>query len=196
MGSRQQMLTDLVELTGAVVKHDYADMCTVTTVSYMNSDTVNAMDMGDQISLKYVENARHQGVTVNDKFYSIEMYENYIEKVHGRYLQEPHGNLKRDRWRNWDHWLDQHVGVKYDEVEGCYDKSEQVTSRLLSNDIPVGKRAITGDGDHYYTGYSGSSLSVEYNTEQCHFGIGETDTCTCNKYNSNELEYAASCSNA
>lgn len=191
--SRQSMVGDLLDLTGAIVERNEAEHCSVITVSYKNSNTEDAIAMGDQISLKFVENTKHQGVTVGGKYYSLEMYENYINKVHGRYLQEPHGNLKRDRWRNWDHWLDQHVGVKYYETEGCYDKSKAVTSRLLENDNAVGKRAIDGDGDHYYTGYDGSSMCIEYNTEQCHYGIGETDTCTCNRYNSNELEYAASC---
>jgi len=35
--------------------------------------------------------------------------------------------------------------------------------------LQVGKRFIQSDGDHYYTGYPGSSMTFEYNTE-CHYG--------------------------
>ena len=102
----------------------------------------------------------------------------------------------------WDHWLDTHIGVKYsgkayftgfdDEVKTdlqstCLTEAEEVTTMLLDNQIPVGKRFIQSDGDHYYSGYSGLSMALEFNTE-CHYGDdGATDVCTCVSQNSDTL---------
>lgn len=184
---RSVMMQDLQDLTSPQIVYDNSDSCSVTTVSYKNTDENTMSTVGDQVTLKFVENAKFQEITVDGVSYSLKMYEDYIRQVHVKYLKNRQTNLRRDAWRNWDHWLDQHVGIKWKEDDGCYDHSKAVTSRMLDNDTPVGKRAINGDGDHYYVGYEGTSMSLEYNTEQCHYGVGETDTCTCNHYNSNEL---------
>lgn len=185
---RQEMLASLQNLTGAHISYDKSSSCEVATISYKNYDTLSEDSMGDETTMKIVINRAYQSVSLGGKEYSIKMYEDYIYEVHRKYLQKPHGSLRKDRWRNWDHWLDQHVGLKWKEEYGCYDHSRAVTSYLLDANIPVGKRAIQQDGDHYYSGYSGSSMCIEYNTESCHYGIGETDVCGCNRENSNLVE--------
>jgi hypothetical protein len=39
-------------------------------------------------------------------------YEDYIYKVHEKYLTSQDGDISH-RWRGWDHWLDQHIGIMY-----------------------------------------------------------------------------------
>lgn len=185
--NRTDMWTNVKDITGAQVSYDTSSACRVATIAYKNTDTETEDAVGDETIMKIVTNYRYQAVTVGPREYSLKMYEDYITEVHKKYLQPPHGQLKRDRWRNWDHWLDQHVGLKWKQSDGCHDKSKTITSALLDKDIPVGKRAIDGDGDHYYSGYSGMSMCIEYNTEECHFGIGETDVCACSRENSNRL---------
>jgi len=72
----------------------------------------------------------------------------------------------------------------------CIDMASEVNDALLKSRAYVGKRSILADGDHYYTGYRASSMSVEYNTE-CHFGqAGDTDICTCVPQNSDNWALA------
>jgi hypothetical protein len=174
-------------------------------------------------------------------------YEDYIYKVHKRYLTD-HDKDSQHRWRNWDHWLDQHIGIKYagssmisskddddtadanmiaktnegttpkkakheassesstggsrliddgenDELaieldENCIVMAKEVTEVILDEHLLVGERFILADGDHYYVGFEGSSLSVEFNTE-CHYGnVGISDICTCVEMNSEDWAMA------
>lgn len=128
-------------------------------------------------------------------------YEAYVGRVHARYLATPLDQDSSKRWRSWDHWLDQHVGVKYvgasrsGSVAGsaltadglqatCLAMAGEVNDALLKSKAWVSKRTIQHDGDHYYTGYPDSAMAVEYNTE-CHYGQeGATDICTCVPENS------------
>lgn len=120
-------------------------------------------------------------------------YESYVSRVHLKYLSRPHDEDETSKWRNWDHWLDQHVGIKWyenDPTELCYDKNQDITRMLLENHITCGKRAVDHDGDHFYTGALDSSMALEYNTE-CNNDAytAETNVCTCNRENSNELAF-------
>ena len=66
---------------------------------------------------------------------------------------------------------------------------------LLDNKIPVGKRSIEGDGDHYYAGFPSVAMTLEFNTE-CHYGEGNTNICACMHANSDVLfleKYDYSC---
>ena len=66
----------------------------------------------------------------------------------------------------------------------------QVTEVILDEHLLVGERFILADGDHYYVGFEGSSLSVEFNTE-CHYGdVGISDICTCVEMNSEDWAMA------
>ena len=128
--------------------------------------------------------------------------------MHERYLALPEDKAEADRWRNWDHWLDQHVGIKYagssdaealagsvsdldalkDELQAtCLTMAKEVNEVLLDEKVWTGKRSILTDGDHYYTATAGNSLALEFNTE-CHYGeMGATDICTCVAENSDNL---------
>lgn len=188
----QKIFTDLRELTGAITSIHQSDHCKVVTVSStMNTDNLdNGAEFGDIVTMKYVQNNNFQKVQVGKKLRSISDYEDYISRVHKKYLSKPEKLGKAYHWRNWDHWLDQHVGLKWTESSGCHAKNQAVTERLLEDDEYVGKRAIHEDGDHFYVGYEGTAMCIEYNTE-CHHGKGETNTCTCLKENSNELANAS-----
>merc|ERR1711918_264234 len=68
----------------------------------------------------------------------------------------------------------------------CHSSAKQLNALLKSDEVPVGKRFIKNDGDHYYSAYPDLSMTVEYNTE-CHlasYGSGDTDICTCVPMNS------------
>lgn len=187
-----QIFTDLRQLTGAETAIYQSEHCKVMTVSstrnYNNLE--NGADLGDVVTMRYVQNNEFQKVQVGQKVRSIADYEEYITRVHEKYLSKPEKRGKKYHWRNWDHWLDQHVGFKWAESSGCHAKNQAITERLLEDDEYVGKRAIQNDGDHFYVGYRGTAMSIEYNTE-CHHGEGETNTCTCLKENSNQLANAS-----
>jgi hypothetical protein len=122
--------------------------------------------------------------------------------VHERFLSLPADGEDAHRWRGWDHYLDQHIGIKYsgdsavsstDTEEAasmqdlCLVQADKLNSHFLDQKTWVGKRFIETDGDHYYTGYASSSMALEFNTE-CHYGSeGATDICTCIPQNSDTL---------
>lgn len=166
--------------------------CRVATIAYQNLN-VGLSGENDAVTLKYVVNSKYQSSTVAGKTWSILEYEDYIGRVHDKYLTRPHDEDETSKWRNWDHWLDQHMGIKWymdDPDDLCFDKNQDVTAMLLENHVTCGKRAIDGDGDHFYTGTPQSSMAIEFNTE-CNndFGAAETNVCTCNRENSNELAF-------
>lgn len=185
-----QIFEDLESWTDAHISRKDTSDCSVVTVSFNNMDMLESGGtVGDQVVLKYVKNDAQQSATANDRTLSVSDYEEYITKTHERYLTREIGERPLDKWRNWDHWLDMHVGVKFKEVEGCEATSTTISQGLINQDALVGKRAINNDGDHYYIGYRDSSMCVEYNTEQCHDGVGETNICTCIRENSKRLAF-------
>mmetsp|Transcript_102902 Transcript_102902/g.295031 ORF Transcript_102902/g.295031 Transcript_102902/m.295031 type:complete len:551 (-) Transcript_102902:243-1895(-) len=167
--------------------------CNVATIAYANmNEEYSGQD--DHVTLKYVTNWKQQNATSKrtEKTYSIYDYETYIARVHKKYLTRPHSGNPDDMWRNWDHFLDQHIGIKWyrdTPSDMCYNHNQDITSMLKDHHISCGKRAVDGDGDHFYTATPASTMSLEYNTE-CNYGaMGETNVCTCNAENSNELAF-------
>ena len=86
---------------------------------------------------------------------NVKNYLNYIDDMHQRYTAK-----SLSEWGdNWDHWLDQHVGVQ--TTDGTLNK--KVMDAMLSDAIPTGWRYGSGNsgGDddattssyHYYAGY-------------------------------------------
>ena len=110
-------------------------------------------------------------------------------------MSRPNDGKAADRWRGWDHFLDQHIGIKYAMDAGCEAEAQVVNKMLLDNHVPVGKRSVAEDGDHYYVGYKQIPMTMEFNTE-CHTGEGMTNICACVHANSDLLameKYDYSC---
>lgn len=207
-----QVASLLKAMTGATVEIDKdAESCDVMSVHYFDKwEELTGGATGDKVYMKYVVNHNYQNFKNTDL--TVKDYEDYIFKVHDRYLSKPEDGDITHRWRNWDHWLDMHIGVKYagksmtswvtdanddddtvtyddDELlqESCLLAGKQLNEYLIDEHIDAGKRFIQSDGDHYYCGFDGSSMTIEFNTE-CHYGNeGATDVCTCNVMNSDNL---------
>lgn len=183
--------------TGAqVVEHTEHPFCKVATVSYVNQQSLdNGGAYGADITLRFVHNRKQQGLTDADgnPWYSISDYEEYITQVHEKYLRDlDHPEYEATkRWRNWDHWLDQHVGIAWSKTDGCIDKNKQITEALLKNDAYLGERDAAGD--HFYTAYPDVAMTVEYETGSCTHGVGVPDICTCSRYNSDLLSTDEQC---
>uniref|UniRef100_A0A7S2AYI5 Uncharacterized protein n=1 Tax=Octactis speculum TaxID=3111310 RepID=A0A7S2AYI5_9STRA len=142
------------------------------------------------ISVKYVHNAE---ATQGEQ--TILTYESAVTKSHSEHLA-PTGN-----WFGWDHWLDQHIGVRntvYDPGDHkvmCERLSREITESLIHTEMPVGERLVMGGGGdkalnqtHIYSGYHGT-LAWEYN-QQCYEWREESvpGICSCNAMN-NDIAY-------
>lgn len=196
----------LTNLTGAVKTEFNNEHCEVSSFTWRNYwEQKNGGATGQNIDLKLVYNKIFQAYasklpsgatpTVSD-------YQQYIGKVHERFLSRPADGDTAHKWRGWDHWLDQHIGIMYagsslitgdddqykEEMQAkCVVEDAALNAEFLNDRTFVGKRFIQDDGDHYYTGYASSSMALEFNTE-CHYGAkGTTDICMCNPQNSDYL---------
>merc|ERR1711988_121417 len=149
--------------------------CEVVTFSLKDDDTYQETSAreGANVDIRFVHNNHYQ---VTESGHSVSEYVQYINTVHEKYLSNRVNSRKDEKWRNWDHWLDQHVGLKWSGEMGCHDQSKAVTSALLESDTLVGKRAAS-DGDHFYSAYMGVPMTIEYNLEDCYNGVGETAVC-------------------
>lgn len=141
------------------------------------------------VTVRYVHNAvAHQGDT------SVLTYESAVTKAHSELVSA-------NGWFGWDHWLDQHIGVRntvYDPPEDkmkCEKLSREITDSLKFTGTPVGERLVMGgSGDkalnqtHIYSGYHGT-LAWEYN-QQCYQWRHENipGICACNSVN-NDIMY-------
>ena len=203
-----KVLGQFKDMTGAMVDVTKGKYCDVVSVHYYNLwEQYEGGSQGQQVYMKWVVNHAYQETKSG---HSVAQYEDYLAKVHERYLQRPADKDESSRWRGWDHWLDQHVGLKYagtshasllksppmsytdDEITAydvtlqatCLTMATEMNEFLLDEKIWVGKRSLLTDGDHYYTAQAGNTLAVEFNTE-CHYGQeGTTDICTCVAENS------------
>lgn len=180
-------LKHLRDLANVHVEKRDSDACKVRELTLVNKEESSQSKMlgNAPITVKYVQNNLHQetkdGRTISE-------YESYVADVHKRFLVlRDTENMWNDRWHHWDHFLDTHIGIKFKNSTGCKDKAIQLNEYLLRDHIYVGKRSINMDGDHYYSGYPGVAMTMEYNTE-CHvFPNKSTDICACVHDNSDKL---------
>lgn len=177
-------LSDLKDVTNAHIVRDDDDLCSVVSVSFKNEDEREAIDADQQIEWRQVLNTKYQSLANG---FTIADYQNYIDRVHDRYLTQPADKDPDAKWRSWDHWLDTHVGFMYNYPEGAIFETEKVDKAILANKIPTARRAINKDGDHYYAGYPQMPMTIEYNVATYHHGNGESNVCGCVAENSARL---------
>ena len=83
-------------------------------------------------------------------------YNGYIAKTHDTIT-----NGKYEFWSGWDHWLDQHIGLKYVGDEPC-GRTNSLNGNLSASGPPIGQRTTADYGSekatHWYTGYPGLGL--------------------------------------
>lgn len=197
----------LVDMTGAIKTEYKANACEVTSFNYFNyEEQENGGGLeGENVFLKLVYNPSAQVFAKklpSGEDATVKLYSDYVGRVHEKFLSRPADKDDAHRWRGWDHFLDQHVGIKYTgksalqddasalatkEQDLCLVQAGKMNAKFLDEHTLVGKRFIQSDGDHYYTGYTSSSMALEFNTE-CHYGAaGTTDICTCDPQNSDTL---------
>ena len=122
-------------------------------------------------------------------------YEDYVQDSHNRFVGTASVSTNQNKW---DHWMDQHIGLKYREVDdACAAKDNVVRKVLHERRIPVGERRcyeklitqVDNYTSHYYTGYKGT-LAWEFNL-QCS-DTSAPNVCTCDPDNNNKLYNAES----
>lgn len=186
-------LTDDLQSIAAV--HSYSeldsDTCSITRVA-----TVSAK--GFRSPVRYVTNvlANNAIVTSTDPStgetsgLTVADYNSYIFKTHAEIAGA------YDDWSGWDHWMDQHIGLKYVGPDACA-VSAQLNANLTSRGIAVGQRTTADYGQesaiHWYTGYAGS-MTWEYWVSGCaststYSTDSEADVCACNAANNDKLFY-------
>ena len=140
----------------------------------------------DGFEFRYVDNAN---AAVGG--YSVGDFDAYVEEVHATWIgpsSETGGS-----WFNWDHWLDTHIGLKYQPVDpSCLTADAALRSALQSNGVPTAERKSLSHDQlttHYYTGYKGT-LAWEFNL-QCS-DTSAPNVCTCDPDNNNKLYHAES----
>ena len=192
----KMMISHYRDNTGANIESLENEFCRVVKITYDNSEArLKGGANGNTVELKLVQSFEYQGLTGPSDDYQLQDYQNYVDRVHERYLSRPNDGKAADRWRGWDHFLDQHIGIKYAMDAGCEAEAQVVNKMLLDNHVPVGKRSVAEDGDHYYAGYKQIPMTMEFNTE-CHTGEGMTNICACVHANSDLLameKYDYSC---
>ena len=152
-------LRNMEDLTKAHVERDDGDeedSCTVVTSSWENAASKEFEETsGTVMEWRQVYNENYQ--TFDDGNWRLADYQAYISRVHEKYLSRP--DKEGALWRNWDHYLDTHVGLRYTFIEGMVEETEKLHETFLENNIYLGRRSIKDDGDHYYCGCKLLSLS-------------------------------------
>ena len=116
---------------------------------------------------------------------TVEDYNSYIWKTHA----EIAGSY--DNWAGWDHWMDQHIGLKYVGSDSCA-VSHQLNANLTARGVAVGQRTTADYGSekaiHWYTGYAGS-MTWEYWVTGCpsYSTDSEADVCACHASNNDKI---------
>ncbi|KAH8065384.1 hypothetical protein JL720_12800 [Aureococcus anophagefferens] len=193
---------DLVDdLQSIADVHSYAelemDACAITRI-----ETVSAK--GFRSPVRYVANAlANDALATTDPAtgektgLTVEDYNSYIWKTHA----EIAGSY--DNWAGWDHWMDQHIGLKYVGSDSCA-VSHQLNANLTARGVAVGQRTTADYGAekaiHWYTGYAGS-MTWEYWVTGCpsYSTDSEADVCACHASNNDKIfleETGANCAAA
>ena len=181
---------DLVDdLQSIADVHSYAeletDACAITRI-----ETVSAK--GFRSPVRYVANALANAAlattdpaTGEKTGLTVEDYNSYIWKTHA----EIAGSY--DNWAGWDHWMDQHIGLKYVGSDSCA-VSHQLNANLTARGVAVGQRTTADYGSekaiHWYTGYAGS-MTWEYWVTGCpsYSTDSEADVCACHASNNDKI---------
>lgn len=149
------------DITGAIMTEETGEYCDVLTIHFHNADEqTTGGHFGISTYIKYVVNHNHQdiggGKTIAD-------YETYVAAVHERYLAKPADGVDAHRWRNWDHFLDAHIGLKF---QGLASDADVETSH-----------AVTDDVDRIYL----QDTCLSTNEAVCVFDF-TCHTCTCSQF--------------
>ena len=114
-------------------------------------------------------------------------YDAYVEAVHEQY----NGPDARADWFGWDHFMDQHVGLRYAPSGApCARAEAGARDSLRLSAVPVAERRQAGaeasaglavNATHFYTGPKGS-LAWELNLE-CSSDAAAPGVCTCDADN-------------
>lgn len=143
--------------------------------------------------LRYVVNERSLDDLLGNETWTVAEYNGYIANTHRR--------QKSDDWSGWDHWLDQHLGLKY-VGDDAYGMAAALNGKLSAENRVVGQRTTDDFNSqyavHWYTGYPGPS-TWEYWVEGVEdYSVNDlADICACVPSNNDRLFFdseGANCS--
>mmetsp|Transcript_15123 Transcript_15123/g.47507 ORF Transcript_15123/g.47507 Transcript_15123/m.47507 type:complete len:506 (-) Transcript_15123:304-1821(-) len=183
------LFADLSSITGmTVIEELRSSACDVYRVPTVSSKAFRS-------PVRYVVNYRaNEKLAANGDGRSVGDYNSYILSTHEAIT------ASYESWAGWDHWLDQHIGLKYvgADVMGIAD---ELNEDLVSRRLPVGQRTTADYGDeravHWYTGYAGS-MTWEYWVIGCATASinHAADVCACVPSNNDYMffqEYGYNC---
>lgn len=151
----------------AFVETEELDRCSVYRLPTVSSK-------GFRAPVRYVVNPAAESMLTSRR---VGDYNSYIWTVHENIT------ASYNNWAGWDHWLDQHIGLKYVGEEPMVVAAE-LNKNLSAHGVPVGQRTTADYGQekavHWYVGYPGS-MCWEYWVEGCAaYSINdEADVCAC-----------------
>lgn len=188
-GIDSRLVDDLTNLAsiGARVEHS-SDTCHVVRLSTVTSH-------GYKAPVRYVTNvpanraletaAEAPEAAATTMRMTVAGYNSYIQETHLKVA----GSY--EHWGGWDHWMDQHIGLKYVGEEPC-TQVDHLNGNLSLTDVAVGQRTTADYGSmkavHWYTGYAGS-LTWEYWVIGCDYGTLNhgSDVCACIASNNDRM---------
>ena len=100
--SLDMIFTQLVSVTGAIMEKEENDYCEVVSIHYVDEwENSKGGDVGEQVYYRVVQKKAYQ---TTKSGLSLSMYEDYIARVHERYLSRPADSSEENveasqRWR-------------------------------------------------------------------------------------------------
>lgn len=157
--ARIRTLYDHISIvSGAKVKVEQkTDECVITHISWESMDG---------LTVRYVNNRK-----APTGEYTLSDYD--------KYAYDDHHTYNNASGYDWDHVLDQHIGLFYAGAEeGCNDRAIKVRGLLDEAEIPRGERQET-DAHEMYCGYTGP-MTWQYQFRDCDAGRPSApEECAC-----------------
>ena len=119
---------------------------------------------------------------------SVRSYDAYAAALHATFASPAALEKYGGKWYNWDHSMDQHVGLWYSgNLSSCSDRAAAIRSALEGAGLAVGERSEP-DAHEMYVGYAGP-MTWEYQFQHCDAGRPEAPSeCACVPTN-NDQDY-------
>lgn len=127
--------------------------------------------------VRYVVNERSLHDLSKNETWTVAAYNDYIAKTHETRL------ARAKNWSNWDHWLDQHLGLKY-VGDDAYGMAERLNDELKMKSRAVGQRTTDEFSSkytvHWYTGYPGPTTWEYWVQGVEDYSVNDrADICAC-----------------
>lgn len=161
----------------------YTSASATVAVSSSTCDVVDIKWEGEMPGLVVHYVANHAAPTGSR---TLQDYDDYARDLHATYFTESALAPYNGEWYNWDHLMDQHIGLWYSgDEEACSERAANVRAGLSEAGIAVGERGES-DAHEMYCGYAGP-MTWQYQWQHCDADRSDAPSeCACVGSNNNE----------